>query len=232
MSRLEISILGGSITSESAASKYLPGVFSRASTATYIDASGVLQTAGVNIPRYQGGALLVEAAATNLLLFSASLGNAVWKFGGGATLGVNAGVAPDGTITAALFTPGVIGNAPDPTATGANRILQECGTVYGLYSDSIWVKAQTTIGAAAIFVVDKNTDIVMARYDFTANNQWQRVSVSGTTSPSGPSTAGVRFLFACSYACYIFGAQSELGNLSSHIPTTNAPVTRAADILS
>lgn len=53
--------------------------FSRASTATYTDASGVIQTAATNAPRwdYAGGVLrglLIEEARTNLLLNSATLG--------------------------------------------------------------------------------------------------------------------------------------------------------------
>jgi hypothetical protein len=53
--------------------------FTRASTATYIDASGVIQTAAVNQPRwdYAGGSLrglLIEEARTNLFLNSATLG--------------------------------------------------------------------------------------------------------------------------------------------------------------
>jgi len=56
-----------------------PGVtFTRASTATYTDASGVIQTAAVNQPRwdYAGGSLrglLIEEARTNLFLNSATL---------------------------------------------------------------------------------------------------------------------------------------------------------------
>ena len=53
--------------------------FSRASPASYQDASGVIQTAAVNQPRwdYAGGSLrglLIEEARTNLLLNSATLG--------------------------------------------------------------------------------------------------------------------------------------------------------------
>ena len=57
-----------------------PGItFTRASVATYTDASGVIQTAAVNQPRwdYAGGllrGLLIEEARTNLLLNSATLG--------------------------------------------------------------------------------------------------------------------------------------------------------------
>jgi hypothetical protein len=53
--------------------------FTRASTGTYFDAAGVMQTAAVNAPRwdYVGGALrglLLEDQRTNLLLNSATLG--------------------------------------------------------------------------------------------------------------------------------------------------------------
>jgi hypothetical protein len=56
-----------------------PGVtFTRASTATYTDATGTIQTAAVNAPRwdYAGGSLrglLIEEARTNLFLNSATL---------------------------------------------------------------------------------------------------------------------------------------------------------------
>lgn len=47
-----------------------PATFARNSTATYIDANGVLQTAGIDIPRFQNGRYLVESAATNIFLQS------------------------------------------------------------------------------------------------------------------------------------------------------------------
>ena len=44
--------------------------FSRASTATYIDKSGVLQTAAVNEPRFERDGLLIEGQSTNYFLYS------------------------------------------------------------------------------------------------------------------------------------------------------------------
>ena len=44
--------------------------FARNSTATYIDANGVLQTAAIDVPRFQNGRYLVEPAAINLFLQS------------------------------------------------------------------------------------------------------------------------------------------------------------------
>lgn len=50
----------------------------RASTATYIDGAGVLQTAAVDEPRFQGGALLVEEARTNSVVQSQNL-TSTWE---------------------------------------------------------------------------------------------------------------------------------------------------------
>lgn len=44
--------------------------FTRASTATYIDKMGVLQTAAVNEPRFERGGLLIEGHSTNNMLYS------------------------------------------------------------------------------------------------------------------------------------------------------------------
>lgn len=43
-----------------------PATFTRNSTATYIDDDGILQTAGIDVIRFQNGRYLVEPAATNL----------------------------------------------------------------------------------------------------------------------------------------------------------------------
>lgn len=55
----------------------VPGL-RRASTATYVDGSGVLQTAAVDVPRFQGGQLLVEGEATNLCGQSGALNASPW----------------------------------------------------------------------------------------------------------------------------------------------------------
>lgn len=48
----------------------MSATFTRNSTATYIDKDGVLQTAAINVPRFQNGRYLCESAATNLFLQS------------------------------------------------------------------------------------------------------------------------------------------------------------------
>lgn len=61
-----------------------PGfTFSRASTATYLDASGSLLLAGVNVPRWEAGRLLIEGARTNLFTDSDDLTDPSWVPGVG-----------------------------------------------------------------------------------------------------------------------------------------------------
>lgn len=77
------------------------GTFTRATTATYIDAAGLLRTAAINEPRIQGGGLLVEPTRTNSFTYSEELGNAVWGKSS-TSITANAGTAPDGAQTADL----------------------------------------------------------------------------------------------------------------------------------
>lgn len=57
------------------ASDPIDGTFTRASSGTYVDETGVVRTSGTNQPRYQDGLLLLEAASSNLLQFSEDLRN-------------------------------------------------------------------------------------------------------------------------------------------------------------
>jgi hypothetical protein len=79
--------------------------FSRASTATRTNASGVIESVASNVPRldYSGGAtcprLLLEPQRTNLALRSEEFDNAYWTKRG-STITANATTSPDGTIDA------------------------------------------------------------------------------------------------------------------------------------
>ena len=87
---------------------------SRASTGTYFDSSGVLQTAPANQPRLNHSfvgsawtqpAVLIEPESTNILTYSEQIDNAAWsKIALGTRTGVtaNAATAPDGNTTADL----------------------------------------------------------------------------------------------------------------------------------
>ena len=71
----------------------------RNTTATRVNASGLIESVAANVPRidYTGGgcgSLLVEPAATNLLLRSEEFDNAYWTKAN-TTISADAAVAPD-----------------------------------------------------------------------------------------------------------------------------------------
>lgn len=87
-----------------------PATFeSRASTGTYFDSNGVLQTAAIDQPRenhvlvdgewVSQGLLIEPKAATNLLRWSEAFDNSVW-FKTRCTVTTNAATSPDGSATA------------------------------------------------------------------------------------------------------------------------------------
>jgi hypothetical protein len=96
--------------------------FSRASTATYYDEDGVLQTAAVdelrlnfNPDTLESEGILIESEATNLALRSQEFDNASWSKVRGA-ITANAITAPDDTLTMDLFI--------EDTATGVHLCRQ------------------------------------------------------------------------------------------------------------
>jgi hypothetical protein len=79
--------------------------FSRASTATYFDSTGTLQTAAIDVVRVnydpetlEPEGILTEDAATNLLFRSQEFDNVYWVKTQ-TTISANSAVAPDGTLT-------------------------------------------------------------------------------------------------------------------------------------
>lgn len=91
----------------------------RAGPATYIDASGVLQTAAADVLRFdhRGGvkAALIEAGATNAWTYSQDMTNAAWTKNR-TTVTADAVSAPDSTATADLLV--------EDTATGTHGVTR------------------------------------------------------------------------------------------------------------
>ena len=81
--------------------------FTRASSGTYVDSAGVIQTAATDVPRFDHNpttgeslGLLVEEQRTNLLVRSEEFDDAYWTKGN-ASITANSIAAPNGTLTGA-----------------------------------------------------------------------------------------------------------------------------------
>lgn len=232
----------------------MPGgvTFTRASTATYFDVTGTLQTAATNAARldydpvtHLPRGLLVEEARTNLFLQSGDFTNASW-------LKVNATLAagtpgPNGATTGS----GVI------AASGAIGILQQSVTVAAgtAYTASVFVKAagQTSVqislpsGWWADAIVrygqfNLSTGVVIGVGGGTATaamvpvgNGWYRISVTATPDTAGAAVPHIARSMAngdgTTVSYYAWGAQIEAGGFAtSYIATLAATVTRINDV--
>lgn len=233
--------------------------FTRASSATYFNSAGALTTAANNIPRFDYNpstlacnGLLIEAAATNSLLYSQSLQTSGSWPTLTATVTGNAVVAPDGTTTAAGVA--LTGNAGYVGQTAALA-----GSVTVTFSafvkpnSSNWIELiPADFGGSGVYVwFDMSTCTTGANLPYgsvpptfvssTAQalpNGWCRVSVTVTSNAGATGNLGVLFMPTASNSvqgvtgnsAYVWGVQRELGSvLTSYIVTTSASATRAVD---
>lgn len=227
-------------------------VFSRASTATYVDANGVLQTAASGVARdahYVNGerTLLLEPASENLLLHSEAFDNAAWQKTN-VTVTPNAAVAPDGTMTADLV---------EATATGATVLQQPAVINATVCTFSVFTKRATGVAHAASFGLynfttaqdlyfgsfDRSTGVFTPTFGtgaWTATllaSGWWRLSLTVTTGITAGNTVNAYAGFSGSVITageghYVWGGQVEaLAVPTSYIPTTTVAVPREADSL-
>ena len=240
-----IYIWGAQIEAGSFPTSYIPtpAVFTgRASTATYLDANGVVQTAASGVARsaaydYDSDGvlrpigLLLEASATNQLLYSEQFDNAAWgKIAGGVstapTITPAYGTAPDGTTTAQRVQ---LALNSGTTIDDISSLQQGVVTVAGsTYTASVWLK--TADGSTKTVQLSFNSENPQL---LTVTGTWKRYSITGVASDTIRGfrlalrgTAGT----SDSADLLVWGAQHGLGNYAtSYIPTTTAQVTRAAD---
>jgi hypothetical protein len=130
---------------------YTPITFTRASTATYFDSAGVLQSAAIDAPRFDynpstlaAQGFLIEEARTNLVLQSEDFAT-TWS-ALNVTPSTNTALSPAGTLTADTLT---------PAASTAAHLISQSATVTAsiAYSASVFVK---TDGAPFVQVVYDN----------------------------------------------------------------------------
>jgi len=231
--------------------------FSRASTATRTNASGVIEAVASNVPRldYSGGAtcprLLLEPQRTNLALYSEEFKNAFWLKGNGSTVSANATTSPDGTLSADKH---VSANNGVAFALGWTNASVVSGTVYtfSVYlkrSEVRFVQLRNNISGNLFCNFDLELGVAgtpsagLTASISNAGSGWYRCVITATSG--GTATAGFLMNMANSITdglaptyigngvngYFVWGAQVEVGSFaSSYIPTTTATVTRLAEI--
>ena len=230
----------------------------RASTATYVDSSGLIQTAAADTARFthdpttlESKGLLIEGAATNYIPNSLCSNANAWGING-LVVTDNAGTAPDGTTTATFVTP----ETGNYTITSPLRTLPTDGewtnsvfvkpdgmteftlnaTSYGSTGNNsvVFDTTQSGVGGAGITPDAANNANYKRASMVHYPNGWVRISL--TVNIVAPDLIG-NWQLKCTgdgaSSFYVWHWQQEQRNVnsfpSSLIPTNGAAVTRAAD---
>jgi hypothetical protein len=201
--------------------------FTRASTATYVGANGLIKTAGVDEARFdhdpstgESLGLLIEESRTNILPYSEDFSQSAWVTFGTASKSSNVATAPDGNFTADSIT--------IPAASGVlDNILISVNTTYTF---SAYIRG--TPGTTIRILSNANSSGIVTNI-VTVSEIWQRYSVTFTTN-SGDNNTSIQFDSGGGNTFYVWGAQVEAGSFpTSYIPTngptSGSTVTRAVD---
>lgn len=248
---------GGMLEAGTLTSYYpsLQTLASRATVGTYIDANGLVASAAVNVARNQyqypslstvTAKLLVEPAATNLILYSELISNAAHAKSG-SSVGA-AMTAPDGTSTGLQLA--------DTTNNSLHYVSQSIALTAGVtYSYSVFVKPigigrvqlyGSSLGSFANFNLLTGTVVSTGGGGYVGSsitavgNGYYRISL--TFTPTSTSTQLMYLLLADANGSTTYsgsgltavpwGFQLEVGRVpTSYIVTTSATVARAADVL-
>jgi len=206
--------------------------FTRASTGTYVDSNGIIQTAAVDTPRFdhdpvtgESLGLLIEESRTNLLTYSEEVDQIAWAKAGTVSVVPNSALSPDGLMTADQITLGTqnarVGQFNLITTTG------QAGTA------SVYLKNIDHVGALTLRTGLSGGPTYNLNISLT--NEWARYQLTTTHNGTQNVEFHIREVDANPSGSFLmWGAQLE-PNASfptSYIPTTSSTVTRATDLTS
>lgn len=193
--------------------------FTRASTATFVGSNGLIQTAAIDAPRFDYDpvtlapkGLLIEAARTNLALYSNDFTQVNWA---------KTNITPALT---AVGPDGAANSASTLTATAGNgTALQSITSASAARATSCYVKRRTGTGT-----IEMTQDGGTTWAAVTVTSNWTRVSIASATV-TNPSV-GFRIV-SSGDEIDVWGFQCENGAFStSVIPTTTTSGPRSVDI--
>lgn len=225
--------------------------FTRASSATRVNSSGLVETVASDQPRFdydpvtlQQKGLLIEERRTNLLTYSEDLSNVNWAKAGTPILDPTI-VDPFGRVgtvyypTVSEITQGFNGNS---AATLAVSFFAKKRVGSSNNSVVLEIFQQTsgtvvTLGSYAFSLDSANPDSTYFKSisRVALPNGWFRFTfqvIANTGAGLGNFSSSSRFDIEGGPAQnYIWGVQVEIGSFpTSYIPTTTAAATRAADV--
>ena len=224
----ENSLLG--YNSENGNYKPLPFDFTRASNATFVNKSGLIETAASGVPRIDflgntSGALLLEPQSTNLQTYSSDLASVYVPEN--ITQTSNYSISPDGSSTSTRL---VLGNFTDSRSVENFTGVMISGNTYTFSCYYKGIKGETTY---MNFL--KNPEGLHTFKEIVFTGEWQRESITFTAGSASNYTYIVDVRRGASTASdfEVWGAQLEQGSYAtSLINTQGSAVTRVADVCS
>ena len=166
----------------------------RATTATRVNSSGIIETVAVDVPQldYTDAtcpSFMVEQQRTNLHLYSEELDNAAW-IPGDVTVSANAITSPDGTTNADECT------TPNIYASMYQNVSL---STFSHYTYSFYAK-RGTMTDVKMLISNRNGDgqyvSQTSYYSQISATDWSRISVTFTTG----SNAGDTFFYPIQYS--------------------------------